>query len=51
MPRFTLTTMLLRPDDPTLSRITDLALGPNGTQLYSTTRYDGRITRYRPYPR
>ena len=46
MPRFTLTTMLLRPDDPTLSRITDLALGPNGTQLYSTTRYDGRITRW-----
>lgn len=37
------TQMVIRPNDATTSRITDLIFGP-GDWLYSTTRFDGQIT-------
>lgn len=46
MPQFIQPRTVIRPDDAGLSRITDLALGqgPLADLLYSTTRFDGRIT-------
>lgn len=43
MPQFDVTTMVVRPFDDAVSRITDLMRGPNDV-LYSTTRFDGQIT-------
>lgn len=46
MPQFSHRSTVIRPDDAGLSRITDLVLGdgPLSGLLYSTTRFDGRIT-------
>lgn len=46
MPLFTHLSTVIRPDDADLSRVTDLVLGQGALydQLYSTTRFDGRIT-------
>lgn len=47
MSSFTLISTVITAVDATMSRITDLALGPDGNTLYSTTRYDGALTAWR----
>lgn len=44
MPQFSVLRYTVGPDDPTMSRITDLAIGPDVNRLYATTRYDGVIS-------